>query len=260
MDVVVVGAGVIGLTCAYALQEAGLGVEVVARDEPTASDVAGGLWFPYATGDDDRTLGWARDTRAWLEARGEPLVDVVGIGRVPLVRMPRHLAWLRSEVGPVRHAEVTSLDGLAPLVVNCTGLGAAALTGDASLMPARGQVVYLRPPAAPVPCVVDEDAPTYVLPRADAIVCGGSYQEGDWSTEIRDAESADILARCTALVPQLSGCEVLGARAGLRPIRKGGPRVARTGDVIHCYGHGGAGVTLSWGCALEVVRLARAWH
>ncbi len=26
--------------------------------------------------------------------------------------------------------------------------------------------------------------------------------------------------------------------------------------VVHCYGHAGAGITLSWGCAEEVVALA----
>jgi D-amino-acid oxidase len=33
-------------------------------------------------------------------------------------------------------------------------------------------------------------------------------------------------------------------------------RLERVGHVVHCYGHGGAGVTLSWGVAEEVVALA----
>ena len=57
------------------------------------------------------------------------------------------------------------------------------------------------------------------------------------------------------LVPELATARVLRHRVGLRPAR---PRCAwseeRCGDarVVHCYGHGGAGVTLSWGCADEV--------
>jgi D-amino-acid oxidase len=50
---------------------------------------------------------------------------------------------------------------------------------------------------------------------------------------------------------------------GLRPARPsvrleeerlahGAGQVSR---VVHCYGHGGAGVTLSWGCADEVASL-----
>lgn len=45
-EVTVIGAGVIGLTCAHALQEAGYRVTVIAADKPTVSDVAGGLWLP----------------------------------------------------------------------------------------------------------------------------------------------------------------------------------------------------------------------
>jgi D-amino-acid oxidase len=63
-------------------------------------------------------------------------------------------------------------------------------------------------------------------------------------------------------VPELAGAEVLGHRVGLRPVR---PTVRleleklRTGHrVIHCYGHGGAGVTVSWGCAAEVLAMAEA--
>ena len=32
-------------------------------------------------------------------------------------------------------------------------------------------------------------------------------------------------------------------------------RLEAEGRTVHCYGHGGAGVTLSWGCAEEVSRL-----
>ncbi|CAA9486704.1 MAG: hypothetical protein AVDCRST_MAG30-1137 [uncultured Solirubrobacteraceae bacterium] len=70
-----------------------------------------------------------------------------------------------------------------------------------------------------------------------------------------------MLARCAALVPALAGAKVIGERVGLRPVRAGGPRVEAEavpgGTVIHDYGHGGAGWTLAWGCALEVVAHVR---
>jgi D-amino-acid oxidase len=54
---------------------------------------------------------------------------------------------------------------------------------------------------------------------------------------------------------------VLNERVGLRPFRRSGVRLARDRlrdgrIVIHNYGHGGAGFTLSWGCAREVFDLA----
>ena len=47
--VIVVGAGVIGLTCAVRLAEDGHRVDVLARDLPleTTSVVAAALWYPY---------------------------------------------------------------------------------------------------------------------------------------------------------------------------------------------------------------------
>jgi D-amino-acid oxidase len=47
---------------------------------------------------------------------------------------------------------------------------------------------------------------------------------------------------------------VLRHKVGLRPVRPA-VRVERQGSVVHCYGHGGAGVTMSWGTADEVVGL-----
>jgi glycine/D-amino acid oxidase-like deaminating enzyme len=49
--------------------------------------------------------------------------------------------------------------------------------------------------------------------------------------------------------------------AGIRPYRDATFRLApeTVGDafVVHNYGHGGGGITLSWGCALEVVDIVR---
>lgn len=50
-------------------------------------------------------------------------------------------------------------------------------------------------------------------------------------------------------------------RVGLRPVR-GSVRLTDEWHadtlLLHNYGHGGAGVTLSWGCAREIVERVRA--
>jgi D-amino-acid oxidase len=52
----------------------------------------------------------------------------------------------------------------------------------------------------------------------------------------------------------LAEASVVAHQVGLRPARSA-VRLERDGDVIHCYGHGGAGVTLAYGCAQDVVEL-----
>ena len=56
-------------------------------------------------------------------------------------------------------------------------------------------------------------------------------------------------------MPELEDAKVIRHKVGLRPVRPA-VRVERVGDVVHCYGHGGAGVTLSWGCADTVASMA----
>ena len=92
------------------------------------------------------------------------------------------------------------------------------------------------------------------MPRADEIVVGGTEEHDEWSRTPDPATAADILDRASALVPALRGAVVVRHKVGLRPARPA-VRLEREGDVVHCYGHGGAGVTLSWGCADEVVGL-----
>jgi D-amino-acid oxidase len=69
-EIVVIGAGVVGLTTAVALQEAGHRVRVVSAERPerTTSAAAGAVWYPFAVGPPEAVNRWARATRAWLLA------------------------------------------------------------------------------------------------------------------------------------------------------------------------------------------------
>jgi D-amino-acid oxidase len=103
---------------------------------------------------------------------------------------------------------------------------------------------------------------TYVHPRSRDVVLGGTFELDEWRTDPDPATREAILARCRALVPELAAAPVVGERVGLRPVRDGGPRVEAVrgagGTIVHAYGHGGAGMTLSWGCADEITRLCAA--
>jgi D-amino-acid oxidase len=301
--VLVVGAGVIGLTCAVRLLEAGHRVDVVARDLPleTTSAVAAALWYPYRALPQDRVAAWSATSYAVFEAiaapperggdpdagvrmvagtevlaRHEPdpwwLPTLPGLdwtrvrpdGHVdgwsfttPIVEMPVYLRWLARRVddlgGTITRLNLGALPVDAGLVVNCSGLGARLLGSDHTVVPVRGQVVYVEQFGLDR-WWLDGAGPTYVVPRASDIVVGGTDVEGEWSRTPSPETAADILARAARLVPELRDARVLRHKVGLRPVRPA-VRLERVGDVVHCYGHGGAGVTMSWGVADEVVDL-----
>lgn len=75
-QIVVVGAGVIGLTTALTLQERGHAVRVIgaATGAAITSSVAGAIWFPFFAEPRDRVGRWATIARRWLIelARREP--------------------------------------------------------------------------------------------------------------------------------------------------------------------------------------------
>lgn len=87
----------------------------------------------------------------------------------------------------------------------------------------------------------------YVIPRTDDCILGGY----DSPEPPGDDEVHAIVARCREAAPQLSA-NVRGVKRGIRPVR-GVVRLEREGRVIHNYGHGGAGFTVSWGCAAAVL-------
>jgi D-amino-acid oxidase len=95
-----------------------------------------------------------------------------------------------------------------------------------------------------------------MFPHGDTVLLGGTEQHGDWSLDPDPGISRRILARCAAVEPRLAGAEILAERVGLRParpeVRLEAERTDSGGLLLHNYGHGGAGVTLAWGCAREI--------
>ena len=150
------------------------------------------------------------------------------------------------------------------MIVNCTGLGAQPLTGD-ELYPIRGPVMRVRKPPGLDPAMIYAEAEgevTYIIPRRDDCLLGGTYHYGDSRIEPDEAIAAGILARCALFNPTLAAPEIIAHRVGLRPGRRAVRlQVEQFGDgamLIHNYGHSAVGHTLSWGCAAEVTVLAEA--
>jgi D-amino-acid oxidase len=171
----------------------------------------------------------------------------------------RFLAAGGSITANVSFEKLEHADDEFVLVINCAGMGARELVHDVDLEPHRGQVAIV--PKIDLGCaIVCDDPPLmYAIPRANDCVFGGTNELSD-DRDIDPSATSRIVAECSRVL-KISNPPVLAERVGLRPFRKSGVRLERdrlrdSRTVIHNYGHGGAGFTLSWGCAREVVNLA----
>src|ERR1700722_5613141 len=112
MRIVVVGAGVNGLTCAVSLLQAGADVRVVTAGAPsgTVSAVAVAMIGPAFGSGDERTLAWERRSDAIFRE----LADDAGTG----VRLVRGRLFAAPELGPGLPPGIADvpgyLGGLAP--------------------------------------------------------------------------------------------------------------------------------------------------
>src|SRR3954463_16047120 len=131
--------------------------------------------------------------------------------------------------------------------------------GAPVLEPHRGQVVLVEKLELPGAVVCDDPPLMYVIPRTNDCVFGGTNEISE-NLAPDQAVTRTIISRCSAEL-KIGSAQILATRVGLRPYRKSGVRLeaGRMADgrvLIHNYGHGGAGFTLSWGCAQTVLQLA----
>ncbi len=312
MDVMVIGAGVMGLSTAILLRESDFDAHIVASKPPleTTSSVAAAIWYPYKASPEDRIIGWGKQAydvfeelshqpetgihmRDGLELHYEPAQppfwasavpnvrrvspDELPPGRrdgyafaVPVIEMPIYLRYLvqRFETigGSIEYREVELVESVeqeARIIVNCAGLGARDLVGDTTTHPIRGQIVRVQNPGL-TDFILDDENPegvTYIIPRSEDCILGGIAEENAWETKPDPKVAEGILSRCVGLEPRLAKAEILEHKVGLRP---GRPEIRLETEelddgtaCVHNYGHGGSGITLSWGCAAETADLVK---
>ncbi|MDG2535343.1 FAD-dependent oxidoreductase [Sphingomonas sp. HITSZ_GF] len=262
--VAVLGSGIVGLTTARLLQEAGCQVTLYAAALPphTTSNIAGGQWHPaslYEPGQvtpewlaqfklamdyswrrfqimvgEEYGIRWvptylqmpaADDAEPDLSNLYEADRVVLGPGEHPFpVQRVRRFSTMYAESGHLlrqlmRDVQIaggrfvlrdfaTPADILAlpeTLVFNCTGLGAGKLFGDTGIEPVRGQLAVLLPQSEVQYAYAGRMG--YMFPRADGIICGGTFEHGEWDPTPQPERIAKILDkqraffagfRCTA--------------------------------------------------------------
>ena len=199
-----------------------------------------------------------------------------------------YMQWLHGEVksagcrilehtvtGPLAgQAETLARQYDVDAIVNCAGLGAGELAGE-SMYPLRGALIRVRNDGRAMPRVTqahcislegsdEERGFVFIVPRGhDMLVLGGLAEPDLWGLDIGLDNYEPIRAmyrRCLDFMPSLKDAEIDAAepvRVGLRPFRLQNVRLeTEAGErIVHNYGHGGSGVTFSWGCALEVADL-----
>jgi D-amino-acid oxidase len=189
---------------------------------------------------------------------------------VPFVDTSVYMPWLLSRFkqlgGIIIQKELSSIEEAgegADLIVHCSGVSARYLADDPEVYPVRGQGIRVKA-KNDGGCYLDQHselALCYVFPRTNDMILGGTAQEHNYQADPDEATTEEILRKVKMMDPSLEIERVIGSVVGLRPARfEVRLEVDKNGrvPVIHNYGHGGAGFTLSWGCSEDVLKLAHS--
>ncbi|XP_050070439.1 D-aspartate oxidase-like [Anopheles maculipalpis] len=327
---VILGGGINGLSCAMRLSNEFpcSKIQIVSDhlSPNTTSDVAAGLWGPYALGGTPiiECRRWAQETHDYfLQLWRDGYADRCGICLVPVLELyetdttvpwwndivfgfnktkilkqgetneqydcfhtaftyitftcepskimnqyretlsTRNVTFRRQHLTSIRCLEKMSIHPHA-IIINCLGLGSKSVSNDAELFPIRGQVQRVK---AEFVFHAYADESCYIIPNTDTVILGGTKQK-DNNIQVSPVDRYNIRAYCQTVLPALRDAVIVKDNVGLRPVRSSGVRLEAdhaifgNGEnhiIVHNYGHGGAGITLAWGCAGEVMRIVQAY-
>ncbi|KAK1227360.1 hypothetical protein PQX77_009644 [Marasmius sp. AFHP31] len=171
----------------------------------------------------------------------------------------------------------------AEVIINCTGIASAETAGDDSCYPIRGGLIRVINDGVSMPKVeagltisadvARQNEIVFIVPRSDnTLILGGFTEPNEYDLDLT-LESPVIKRmkeRCEAFLPQLKNAKIdpdYPVAQGLRPFRQRNIRVERElrqlvpgskpSRIVHSYGHGGAGWSLSFGCASDVLGLVK---
>lgn len=181
---------------------------------------------------------------------------------LPIADMSYFLPWLISESQKIgvkdERKRIHSLDeahDYGELVILATGLETNYLVPDAGLYPIQGQILRVENPGGIGYHQFNTDSISlYIIPRINDVVIGGTHVEHADGVDVDLALQEIMLERAIRFEPKLTNQKILSSLVGLRPGRSE-VRVERLDKVIHAYGHGGSGITVSWGVALDILQL-----
>ncbi|XP_033112020.1 probable D-amino-acid oxidase [Anneissia japonica] len=163
-------------------------------------------------------------------------------------------------------------------IVNCAGLGARETADDKGVYPLRGMLLKVANDGSKMPklnsalvmplneeFMAKDQRIVFILPRGENdLLIGGLVEAGQSETEgitFNHPQIQRMLKNCQDFFPALKAYQESDVKeiiVGLRPFRENNIRVEmepKCRKIIHNYGHGGSGWSLSWGCAADVTNL-----
>lgn len=230
----------------------------------------GVTFIPFITAYDDKSnTDWTiqmpkGSTRKALDTELPNGIQKAFISIVPLAEPSLYLPYLfqrfKDNNGTFIQQEISILfeaSKLDKLVINCSGLGAKKLCNDKDLQPMRGQI--LRCKKIDITSFADstkQGSLSYIIKRSNDCIIGGTDYLNDYNLDVEQSDTDIITERFLQTNLSNQKPEIIEEIVGLRPKRT---TVRFEFDnqypsIFHNYGHGGAGFTVAWGCAIEMVK------